>query len=170
MGLFSGDGAGVLGRLLSKFGAIITGGLHLKMPDSISDINLLKHPYEKDIAIIENSKEKIKNTVENIKLGKYSQEGLSFVSHILGLFGQRLWFQHEARKYKDKLKINKDRCIGCALCAKVCPTNNIIMKDNKAEGQNSCTMCYRCINKCPKQAITLLGKKVVRQATIEKYL
>ena len=33
-----------------------------------------------------------------------------------------------------------------------------------------CTMCYRCINNCPKQAITLLGKQIVVQGTIEKYL
>ena len=37
MGLFSGDGAGVLARLLQKNGAVITGGLHLRMPDSICD-------------------------------------------------------------------------------------------------------------------------------------
>ncbi|MBQ2295240.1 MAG: NAD(P)H-dependent oxidoreductase, partial [Spirochaetales bacterium] len=32
MGLFSGDGSGILGRLLKKYGAKIIGGLHLKMP------------------------------------------------------------------------------------------------------------------------------------------
>ena len=37
MGLFSGDGAGMLARLLKNYGAIIVGGLHLKMPDSICD-------------------------------------------------------------------------------------------------------------------------------------
>ena len=41
MALFSGDGAGVLGRLLKQYGAKITGGLHLQMPDSIADENLL---------------------------------------------------------------------------------------------------------------------------------
>ena len=35
MGLFSGDGAGILARLLERQGASIIGGLHLKMPDSI---------------------------------------------------------------------------------------------------------------------------------------
>lgn len=34
MGMFSGDGAGILARLLRKYGAEITGGLHLRMPDS----------------------------------------------------------------------------------------------------------------------------------------
>lgn len=47
MGLFSGDGAGILARRLKKYGAQITGGLHLKMPDSIADEKALKRPLEK---------------------------------------------------------------------------------------------------------------------------
>lgn len=46
MGLFSGDGAGVLARLLQKYGAHIIGGLHLKMPDSIGDEKVLKRSLE----------------------------------------------------------------------------------------------------------------------------
>ena len=48
MGLFSGDGAGMLGRQLKKNGAIVIGGLHVKMPDSIGDVSLLKYPPEKN--------------------------------------------------------------------------------------------------------------------------
>lgn len=33
-----------------------------------------------------------------------------------------------------------------------------------------CTMCYRCVNYCPRQAVTLLGKKLYEQCTIETYL
>ena len=47
---------------------------------------------------------------------------------------------------------------------------NITIKDQKAVSSDRCTMCYRCINKCPKQALTLLGKKVVEQCGIEKYI
>ena len=47
---------------------------------------------------------------------------------------------------------------------------NISIKDQKAVSSDQCTMCYRCINKCPKQAITLLGKRVVEQCGIEKYI
>jgi ferredoxin len=47
---------------------------------------------------------------------------------------------------------------------------NITMKDGKAVSGSRCTMCYRCINRCPKQAITLLGQKVIEQSVIEKYL
>ena len=48
MGLFSGDGSGILGRLLQTVGAEVIGGLHLKMPDSIADEKALKRPLEKN--------------------------------------------------------------------------------------------------------------------------
>ncbi|MCR5047601.1 MAG: EFR1 family ferrodoxin [Saccharofermentans sp.] len=70
----------------------------------------------------------------------------------------------------SKLKINADKCVGCGLCVKLCPMNNISVESEKAVPASQCTMCYRCINKCPKQAITLLGKKVVEQSVIEKYV
>ena len=42
MGLFSGDGAGCSARLLKKYGAEIVGGLHIRMPDTVCDVKLLK--------------------------------------------------------------------------------------------------------------------------------
>ena len=47
---------------------------------------------------------------------------------------------------------------------------NIKLVNDTAISGNKCTMCYRCINKCPKQAITLLGKKVIEQHDINQYL
>ena len=170
MGLFSGDGAGVLGRLLKHHGAIITGGLHLKMPDSIADEKVLKRSFEKNIQIVENANKKIKTAIINIKRGKYPQEGLGILYRIAGFFGQRLWFGYKTRNYSNQLKVDKDKCVGCSKCVKICPTKNIQIKDGKAKANAKCTMCYRCINQCPKQAITLLGKKVIEQTSIEKYL
>jgi len=170
MALFSGDGAGVLGRLLKQYGAQITGGLHLQMPDSIADEKVLKRSLKKNTQLVEKANQKIVKVVANIKNGKYSQEGLGSLSRMAGFLSQRLWFGHRTRKYSDKLKIDADNCIGCCKCVKICPTENIIMKDNKAMGRDRCTVCYRCVNTCPKQAITLLGKKVIEQTSIEKYL
>ena len=58
----------------------------------------------------------------------------------------------------------------CGLCEKLCPMKNIAIKDQKAVSSDRCTMCYRCVNKCPGQALTLLGKRVVEQCGIEKYI
>ena len=52
MGLFSGDGAGILGRLLKKYNAGVIGGLHLKMPDCIGDEKALKRPLEKNKELV----------------------------------------------------------------------------------------------------------------------
>lgn len=40
----------------------------------------------------------------------------------------------------------------------------------KVEAGKNCTLCYRCVNRCPAQAITLLGKRVVKQNDITKYV
>lgn len=170
MALFSGDGAGVLGRLLKQYGAHITGGLHLQLPDSIADEKVLKRSFEKNTQLVEKANRKIVKTVGNIKMGKFPQEGLGIVSRLAGFLSQRLWFGYRTRKYHEKLKVDADKCIGCSKCVKICPTENIYMKDNKAMGRDKCTVCYRCVNACPKQAITLLGKTVIEQTSIEKYL
>ncbi|MGN0336452.1 MAG: EFR1 family ferrodoxin [Lachnospiraceae bacterium] len=52
MGLFSGDGAGILARRLEKHGAMIIGGLHLKMADSIADEKALKRHSERTKSLL----------------------------------------------------------------------------------------------------------------------
>ena len=76
MALFSGDGAGVLGRLLKQYGAKITGGLHLQMPDSIADEKVLKRSREKNTQFVEKANQKVVKAVADIKNGKYPKEGL----------------------------------------------------------------------------------------------
>lgn len=170
MGLFSGDGTGCAARLLKRYGANITGGLHLKMPDCIGDVKTLKKSLEENKKIVKNADRKIKETVSNIKNGKYSRDGLSFIDHLKGLFGQRLYFYKKTYRLKNKLKIDYEKCISCGKCSRMCPMKNIEMINSKPVSQNKCTCCYRCVNNCPKQAITLIGKNVIEQCTIEKYI
>lgn len=169
MGLFSGDGAGCTARLLRKYGAAILGGLHIQMPDSVCDVKALKRSLERNREIIKRADKKLEETAKQIKRGKYPQEGLHFYNHAAGLFSQRLWNYGKTTHYSDKLKIS-DACIGCGLCEHLCPMKNITIKAGKAVANNRCTMCYRCISSCPQQAITLLGKRVVEQCRLEKYL
>ena len=170
MGLFSGDGTGCAARLLKKYGAVITGGIQVKMPDSVCDCKALKKSVEQNRSIVNDADDRVAEIAKQMKGGNYPQEGLTFWSHVAGLFGQRLWFYNKTTGYTSKLKIDTDKCVGCGICADGCPTKSIKIADGKATAGTKCTMCYRCISNCPKQAITLLGKEVVEQAKIEKYL
>ncbi len=163
MALFSGDGAGCAARILRKYGANIIGGLHLKMPDCIADVKLLKKTPAQNHRLIQNAEQKIRESILCFKNGNPAQDGLSLLSHLIGLFGQRLWFQQMVRDYSNKLTIDKDSCIACGKCISSCPMKNLYLKDGVATPKGKCTMCYRCVNECPVMAITLIGKKVHTQ-------
>lgn len=74
----------------------------------------------------------------------------------------------EYKIFKDKLK-NKDKnfnvnesCIGCSMCKKVCPVNNIMIEDSKPKWNGECIDCMACINICPKKAINI-GKSTCKK-------
>lgn len=170
MGLFSGDGAGMLGRMLRKYGAEITGGLHVKMPDSIADEKMLKRTMVQNQKLVARAAAKAKRAAKALRARKPPRDGLGWMCRFAGLFGQRLWFSQKVRHYSDRLKIDTAACVGCGTCTALCPMDNLRLVQGKAEARGRCTMCYRCIQNCPKQALTLLGKRVVQQGTIEHYL
>lgn len=169
MGAFSGDGAGCSARILKKCGAIIDGGIHLRMPDSVCDHKALKKTDDENAAIIRKTDTRIEKIAQGITNGKYPRNGLNIFSRIAGFCAQRLWWGKKTRTYSDELKIDSTKCIGCGICANVCPMHNIKLSDGKPIPNAACTMCYRCISLCPGKAITLLGKEVVEQCRFEKY-
>ncbi len=170
MGLFSGDGTGCSARLFKKYGAKITGGLHLKMPDCIGDVKMLKKTPDENRKIIKEAEDKIIKAANKIKLGKYPKEGLGFFYHVAGLFGQRLYFRNKTKKYFNGVKADGGKCVACGLCASVCPMQNISVEGGNVTFKGKCTMCYRCFSYCPKKAITVIGKQVYEQCRIEKYV
>ena len=79
MGAFSGDGTGCAARLLKKYGAKITGGLHLRMPDAIGDVKMLKKSREQNKLIIKQTEDKIQKSAEMIKNGFLQQNAFDDV-------------------------------------------------------------------------------------------
>lgn len=50
-------------------------------------------------------------------------------------------------------KVDKEKCNGCGLCIKRCPTHNIYIKKNGEMGfHHHCLMCMRCSLYCPTDA------------------
>ena len=160
-GMFSGDGSGYCARLLKKYGAIICGGVHIKMPDNTIDVKLLKNKKERET--IARGKEKVHHAATLYSMKTPPKQGLHPTSRILGLFVQRLWFSRMVKTYKNFPKINHNTCIGCKNCVVSCPMTNLSLDVNtRTIHKNKCTLCYRCVHVCPTHAITILGKKVTQ--------
>lgn len=51
-----------------------------------------------------------------------------------------------------------EKCTGCGLCAKLCPTCAITLHDGHPVWEDNCTHCMACITRCPAEAIEY-GKK-----------
>jgi len=53
------------------------------------------------------------------------------------------------------LRVRKDLCLGCGLCAETCPRQAISLQSGLARiDQNRCNHCGLCLNVCPQGAIT----------------
>ncbi len=64
-------------------------------------------------------------------------------------------FLYSGMKKMDKDFVTDENCSGCSTCEKVCPVNNISMKDNKPvwNKDGRCQVCCACHDWCPKEAI-----------------
>jgi len=58
--------------------------------------------------------------------------------------------------------LDKQACVGCKACVRVCPTEAIQVIDGKAaRNKNLCIHCYQCAEICPKNALRYNQRKFV---------
>ncbi len=53
----------------------------------------------------------------------------------------------------DKGFFTSDSCVGCEVCRKVCPCNNITFEKGRPVWNHSCLGCNACVVYCPSKAI-----------------
>ena len=59
--------------------------------------------------------------------------------------------------------LDKKNCIGCGMCAEICPAKAIVMKDGKAViDRGDCIRCFCCQEFCPKSAMKVGRTAIAR--------
>lgn len=57
------------------------------------------------------------------------------------------------RRYKTN-----EKCNGCGICGKICPTGNIQVVDTQVKWGDHCAYCQACFHLCPQEAVQLNKK------------
>jgi len=57
----------------------------------------------------------------------------------------------------DKSFSVSDACTSCGICARVCPRENVTLKNGKPDWNRDCESCYACLLSCPSKAIGVRG-------------
>jgi electron transfer flavoprotein alpha subunit len=60
------------------------------------------------------------------------------------------------------LEVDKNACIGCKICERVCPFAAIVVdpETKKAKVLEGCTLCGTCVNACPENALSIERKAI----------
>lgn len=135
---------------------------------------LLKQAQEREMFFFENPYKLTNEKIEKFKVEDFAL--IEFDSNKLinsNVAEQKRYFKHN----QQRTIIKPNKCKGCSICSKICPTKAIMMKYDKngelfAEiDYKKCIFCYKCLTACPYKVVDLkvpMGYKNVNKQ-IEKY-
>ena len=72
--------------------------------------------------------------------------------------------------YRGKIQYDKDKCTGCKLCLKVCPSEAIEFKESEKKIKiylARCTFCSQCNDICPFKCLSMSNEFLLADA--DKY-
>jgi ferredoxin len=135
--------------ILKKNGTFLSAAFGLKMPDNTQ---ILFPPCSKEEQEEDFSHEpEIVLAIAGIVQSKVvTLDELDRMRHQLGTSWVRPPF--DPREMAKKFWVD-EKCNGCGLCEKICPVENVLMKDRKPVWLDKCEQCAACMQWCPKESI-----------------
>lgn len=101
---------------------------------------------EENKNVILKTEKDVGETIEEILLGRSWGKALFHYYLVLPLFYLAFF------SFRNKVNLNKEKCVQCGLCETLCPVSNIKVTEYP-EFQGKCEMCLRCSSFCPEKAL-----------------
>ena len=162
MGGFSGGLRAPLKRLLEKKGYESLGYAEFVMPSNYANESI---PGEENRRKIEKCEKQGGVFGRELLEGRAPWRGGGPLSPLF------YWMSRKNSPWKLmrrrlSLRIEREKCIRCGKCARLCPVKNIVMEEYP-RFLDRCVSCQRCVAFCPPGAIVVPGKNYVQYRAVE---
>jgi ferredoxin len=157
MGGSSGKTLQQLRSILRKNGLALHAGYTITMPDNYTPFGDAM-PHDEMNESLKEALVKIDSISKNIKNNEQViEKNTSFFPLYLWPGALYLYAYGIIPKLARYFRV-EDSCDGCGICARVCPSTTVTIRDNKPRWSDTCEQCLACLHWCPKEAIQY-GKK-----------
>lgn len=161
MGGNSGRALAQMQQLWRIKGVEISYARAIAMPDNFFCGHVAERP-----AMLAKARTKLAEITADLAVRKTDLEGVKELGLLKYVFCDAGWWYLRSFIHVDKMQVGSAKCIGCGICEKVCPMENITLQNGRPVFGTSCANCLGCVHWCPKQAISA-GK--VRVDAVKRY-
>ena len=139
-----------MAHMLKEKGISVNARYNVRMVDTWTPLFNISNT-ERNLRITQEAERTTLKVAEMIKAGRCGNFDALRFPHWLA----RFYYMTYGRQRRTKaFCIKQERCSGCGLCAKRCPSKAISMENGKPRWTTpQCTLCLSCLHHCPKFAI-----------------